>query len=102
MVQKVIPVSPLWAVRRGLASAAGAKEDASEDDEPEPVVIKELTNAVAVHIITLPFEVGRGTRMPTFPLRAWCGGGGSAALLVSFYVAGRKMCTDSVGFCGNA
>ena len=40
-------------------SAAGAEQDAGEDDQPDPVVIKKLTNAVAVHMITLPFEIGK-------------------------------------------
>jgi len=44
-----------------LTSAAGAEKNAGEDDEPEPVVIEKLTNAVAVHKIILPFEIEGGS-----------------------------------------
>ena len=46
-------------------AAAVAEQDAGEDDEPDPVVIKKLTNAVAVHNITLPFDI----RKKRFPAR---------------------------------
>ena len=37
-------------------AAAVAEQNAGEDDEPDPVVVKKLTNAVAVHNSTLPFR----------------------------------------------
>ncbi len=45
-------------------AAAVAEQNAGEDDEPNPVVVKKLTNAVAVHMITLPFEIRERRKRP--------------------------------------
>lgn len=46
-----------------LSAAAGTQEDASKDDQPQPVVVKKLTDAIAVHIVLLPFKF-RKVRRP--------------------------------------
>lgn len=52
-----------------LSAAAGTQEDASKDDQPQPVVVKKLTDAIAVHIVLLPFEF-RKVRRPLCPSAA--------------------------------
>ena len=79
-----------------LTSAAGAEKNAGEDDEPEPVVIEKLTNAVAVHKIILPFEIEGGEHRTARCVCRRCRSRSAVALLLSFYAGHGNPCADFV------